>query len=328
MVCINGEYFFIHFLSRCIHTPFPHRNLSGAVFGAHENDADFVNIFSKSLLTTAEKSGMIYPFIIRQAELTAAIFILKEKTMKLTKIISLILAALLLTVCFAACGNKDEGKTLKMATNAYFQPYEYYDGDKIIGIDAEIAEAICEYLGYELEIVDMEFDSIITSIEEGSCDFGMAGMTVSAERLEDVDFSSSYATGVQVVIVKEDSAITSVDDIADSTGMIGVQLGTTGDIYASDDYGADRVTSYNNGNSAVLALLGGSVECVILDNEPAKKLVEANPGLKILDTTYADEDYAICVQKGNSELLEKINEALDALTADGTIDGIVAKYIK
>lgn len=248
--------------------------------------------------------------------------------MKLTRIICLVLAVLSLSLCFVACGNT-EGKTLKMATNAYFQPYEYYDANnKIIGIDAEIAQAICDYLGYKLEIVDMEFDSIITSIQEGSCDFGMAGMTVSAERLVDVDFTSSYASGVQVVIVKEDSAITSVDDIATSTGKIGVQLGTTGDIYATGDYGAERVTSYNNGNSAVLALIGGSVECVILDNEPAKKLVEANPGLKILDTSYADEDYAICVQKGNADLLEELNRALDALTKDGTIDTIVNKYIK
>jgi len=248
--------------------------------------------------------------------------------MKLTRIICLVLAVLSLSLCFVACGDTEE-KTLKMATNAYFQPYEYYDANnKIVGIDAEIAEAICDYLGYKLEIVDMEFDSIITSIQEGSCDFGMAGMTVSADRLVDVDFTSSYATGVQVVIVKEDSAITSVDDIASSTGKIGVQLGTTGDIYATDDYGAERVTSYNNGNSAVLALIGGSVECVILDNEPAKKLVEANPGLKILDTSYADEDYAICVQKGNSELLDELNRALDALTKDGTIDRIVNKYIK
>ena len=248
--------------------------------------------------------------------------------MKLTKILCLVLAVLSLSLCFVACGN-DEGKVLKMATNAYFQPYEYYDANnQIVGIDAEIAAAICEYLGYELEIIDMEFDSIITSIQEGSCDFGMAGMTVSPDRLVDVDFTSSYATGVQVVIVKEGSAITSVDDLTDADYKIGVQLGTTGDIYATDDYGADRVVSYNNGNSAVLALIGGSVDCVILDNEPAKKLVEANPGLKILDTSYADEDYAICVQKGNSELLEDLNRALDALTKDGTIDAIVNKYIK
>lgn len=248
--------------------------------------------------------------------------------MKFTKILCVILAVLSLSLCFVACGDKEE-KVLKMATNAYFQPYEYYNADnEIVGIDAEIAEAICEYLGYTLEIVDMEFDSIITSIQEGSCDFGMAGMTVSPERLEDVDFTSSYATGVQVVIVKEGSAIASVDDLTDADYKIGVQLGTTGDAYATDDYGKERVVSYNNGNSAVLALLGGSVDCVILDNEPAKKLVEANPGLKILDTTYADEDYAICVQKGNAQLLEDLNRALDALTKDGTIDRIVSKYIK
>ena len=247
--------------------------------------------------------------------------------MKLTRIICLVLAVLSLSLCFVACGDTEE-KTLKMATNAYFQPYEYYDANnKIVGIDAEIAEAICDYLGYKLEIVDMEFDSIITSIQEGSCDFGMAGMTVSPDRLVDVDFTSSYATGVQVVIVKEDSAITSVDDIASSTGKIGVQLGTTGDIYATGDLGESRVTPYNNANNAVLALIGGDVDCVIIDNEPAKALVAANSGLKILDTSYADEDYAICIKKGNTELLGKINEAIVALTKDGTIDAIVAKYI-
>ena len=222
-----------------------------------------------------------------------------------------------------------DGK-LTMATNAYFQPYEYYEGEKIVGIDAEIAAAIAEYLGLELEIEDMEFDSIITAVKENSVDFGMAGMTVTEDRLLEINFTNSYATGVQVVIVPEDSAITTVDDLfADgATYKAGVQLGTTGDIYASGDLGDDRVTQYDNANNAVLALLGGSIDCVIIDNEPAKALVAANEGLKILDTSYADEDYAICVAKGNDILLEKLNEAIVALTADGTIDAIVAKYIK
>ncbi len=257
------------------------------------------------------------------------------------KIMALFMALLMLSMCFVAC-NKEEApeestpvtepakKVLKMATNAYFQPYEYYQDGKIVGIDAEIAAAIAEYLGYELEIEDMEFDSIITAVKEGSVDFGMAGMTVTEDRLKDINFSNSYATGVQSIIVKDGSAITDVDALfADgATYKVGVQLGTTGDIYATDDLGEDRVTQYNNANNAVLALIGGDVDCVIIDNEPAKALVNANQGLKILDTSYADEDYAICVAKENDELLNKINEAIVALTANGTIDTIVKKYIK
>ena len=276
------------------------------------------------------------------------------------KILALILAALMLCLCFVGCAedngdanetkeenknaakpndddtkptegeNNGEKKVLKMATNAYFQPYEYYQDGKIVGIDAEIAAAIAEYLGYELEIVDMEFDSIITAVKEGSVDFGMAGMTVTEDRLKDINFSNSYATGVQSIIVKEGSAITSVDDLLadNATYKVGVQLGTTGDIYATGDMGEDRVTPYNNANNAVLALIGGDVDCVIIDNEPAKALVAANDGLKILDTAYADEDYAICVAKEKTELLDKINEAIVALTANGTIASIVNKYIK
>ena len=158
----------------------------------------------------------------------------------------------------------------------------------------------------------------------------MAGMTVTDERLQEINFTVSYASGVQSIIVKEGSPITTVDDLygEDVTYKVGVQLGTTGDIYSSGDFGADRVTQYNNANNAVLALIGGDVDCVIIDNEPAKALVAANEGLTILETSYADEDYAICVAKENTELLDQINAAIVELTADGTIDAIVAKYIK
>ncbi len=251
--------------------------------------------------------------------------------MNAKKIIAIVLAVLMLTATLAfttSCNKKDEGK-LVMATNAYFQPYEFYEGDKIVGIDAEIAAAIAEYLGMELEIKDMEFDSIITAVNAGDVDFGMAGMTVTEDRLKEVDFSVSYATGVQSIIVKADSPIKSVDDLyaEGASYKVGVQSGTTGDIYSTDDFGADNVVRYTNGNNAVMALNQGAVDCVIIDNEPAKALVNANDGLKILDTAYANEDYAICVKKGNTELLEKIDEAIVALTVDGTIDRIVAKYI-
>ncbi|MBP3390567.1 MAG: transporter substrate-binding domain-containing protein [Clostridia bacterium] len=249
------------------------------------------------------------------------------------KIIALVLA-LAMVLCFAGCGAKqvatvEEGKLI-MATNAYFQPYEYYDGDKIVGIDAEIAAAIAEKLGLELVIEDMAFDSIITAVSEGSVDFGLAGMTITEDRLKDVDFSISYATGVQSIIVPEGSKITNVDDLyADEAAYkVGVQLGTTGDVYATDDFGDDLVTSFTTGNEAVNALLGGDVDCVIIDNEPAKAFVANNKGLKILDTSYADEDYAACIKKGNDDLREAVDNAIEELIEDGTIDTIVSKYIK
>ena len=222
-----------------------------------------------------------------------------------------------------------EPEVITMATNAYFQPYEYYEGDKIVGIDAEIAEAMAAKLGKELVIQDMQFDSILTAVQTGSVDFGMAGMTVTEERLESVNFTSSYATGVQSIIVKEGSPITTVDDLyGDVTYKVGVQLGTTGDIYSTDDFGAENVSQFANGNEAVMALIGGAVDCVIIDNQPAKALVEANEGLAILDTAYADEEYAICVAKENEELLASLNAAIEELIADGTVDAIIAKYIK
>lgn len=264
------------------------------------------------------------------------------------KILSLVLCiVMVLGICaMAGCGKKEDtpadstpsetakfttvtpGK-LTMATNAYFQPYEYYEGDKIIGIDAEIAEAIAKKLGLELVISDMAFDSIITAVNQGSADIGLAGMTVTPKRQEEVDFSISYAKGVQSIIVKEGSKITSYDDLAADGAKykIGVQLGTTGDIYASDEFGK-RVTQFTTGNEAVNALLGGDVDCVIIDNEPAKAFVKNNAGLKILETSYADEDYAACVKKGNAELLKAIDAAIVELTADGTIKAIVDKYIK
>ncbi len=217
---------------------------------------------------------------------------------------------------------------LTMATNAFFRPYEYYEGDKIVGIDAEIAEAIANKLGLELVIDNMEFDTIITAVTTGAADFGLAGMTVTEDRLKEVDFSTSYAKGVQVIIVKEGSEITSYDVLAaeGATYKIGVQLGTTGNIYADDEFG-DRVVPYNNGNQAVLALQSGDVDCVIIDNEPAKSLVAANEGLTILESTYADEDYAACFAKDNDALLDAVNAAIEELIMDGTIDAIIEKYI-
>ncbi len=240
------------------------------------------------------------------------------------KIIALLMCIAMLAV-FAGCGAKTDN-TLTMGTNAAFPPYEFVDDDgKIVGIDAEIAAAIAEKLDMELEIKDMDFDSLITACAGGSVDVVLAGLTVTDERKESVNFSDTYATGVQVIIVKEGSDIASVDDLEGK--MIGVQAGTTGDIYCTDEFGQDNVKQYNNGALAVAALNNDQIDCVIIDNEPAKSFVAANTGLKILDTEYAVEDYAIAVAKENTELLDKINDAMAELKADGTIDKIVSKYI-
>lgn len=211
----------------------------------------------------------------------------------------------------------DEAATLVMATNATFPPYEYVENNEYEGIDIEIAQSIADELGLELVIEDVEFGSIIAGVESGKFDMGMAGMTVTEERLQSVNFSDTYATAVQSVIVPEGSVIASIDDIT-ADMKIGVQQDTTGDIYASDDYGAD----------AVQALETGKVDCVIIDNEPAKAYVEANEGLVILDSAYAEEEYAICIAKDNEKLLADINGALAKLKEDGTIDAIVSKYIQ
>ena len=225
----------------------------------------------------------------------------------------------------------DETATLVMATNAAFPPYEFYEGDAIVGIDAEIGAAIAEKLGMDFTIEDMEFDAIIPAVTSGKASFGMAGMTVTEERLQSVDFSDSYAKGVQVVIVKEGSAITTVDDLfaEGASNVVGVQTGTTGDLYSTwdlEDAGLATVERFNKGADAVLALTQGKVDCVVIDNEPAKEFVAANEGLVILDTEYAVEDYAICFAK-DSELTAQVNGALQELIADGTVQAIIDTYI-
>ena len=271
------------------------------------------------------------------------------------KILALTLAVLMVVtmmVSFSACKKEEK---LVMATNAAFPPYEYKDGENFAGIDVEIAQKIAEKLGMELEIVDVEFGAALLGVAEGKYDMGMAGITVTEDRKKTMDFSNTYATGIQVIIVKDGSSITSLDDIfefnADGDPValknpdikVGVQQDTTGDIYSSDavenwglndlnedgSIATDRVVRYKTGAEAIAALKSDKVNCVIIDNEPAKSFVAANDGIHILegDNEYAVEDYAICVKKGNTELLEKINKALDELKADGTIAAIIEKYI-
>ena len=216
---------------------------------------------------------------------------------------------------------------LTMSTNAAFPPYESTDDNgNFVGIDIDVAAAIAEKLGLELQVDDMDFDAALLAAQNGKSDMVMAGVTVTEDRQLVMDFSDSYATGIQSIIVKEDSDIASPDDLADK--MIGTQRGTTGYIYCSDDFGDEHVTPYDNGLTAVQALVNGQVDAVVIDNAPAKEFVAANPGLKILDTSYAEEDYAIGVAKGNTAMLDAINGALEELKNDGTLQAIIDKYIK
>ena len=214
---------------------------------------------------------------------------------------------------------------LTMATNATFPPYEMTtDSGEIEGIDVDTAKAIAEKLGLELQIDDMEFDAALLSVQQGKADIVMAGVTVTDERKAVMDFSDSYATGIQSIIVPNDSDIASPDDL--SGKKIGTQRGTTGYIYCSDDFGDDAVVAYDSGLTAVQALNNGQVDAVVIDNAPATEYVAANPGLKVLDTSYAEEDYAIGMAKG-SALEDAVNKALEELKADGTLQAIVDKYI-
>ena len=253
------------------------------------------------------------------------------------KLLSLMLVAAM-ALAAVACGSKEEAaeapaateeateekEVLVMATNAEFPPYEYYEGQEIVGIDAEIAAAVAEKLGCELKIEDMAFDSIIAAVSSGKADFGLAGMTVTEDRLESVNFSDTYAHATQVVIVVEGSEIASVADLDGK--KIGVQLGTTGDIYAGDIADA-TIERYNKGFEAVQALSQGKIDAVIIDNEPAKVFVSENEGLVLLDEAFTEEDYAMAIAKENTELLDKVNTALAELKEDGTLQEIVDKYI-
>ena len=200
--------------------------------------------------------------------------------------------------------------------------------DKVLDanmLSYEMGAAIADKLGMDLKIEDMAFDSIIPAVQSGKADIGAAGMTVTEDRATQVDFSDSYYTGVQVIIVTDDSDITEPDDLKGK--KIGVQQGTTGDIYSTDDFGDDNVERFNKGMEAVQALQQGKIDAVIIDNQPAKTFVEENEGLKILETSYVEEDYALAIKKGNDDLVKKVNDAIKELKEDGTFDKIVAKYI-
>ncbi len=240
------------------------------------------------------------------------------------KLLALVLA-LALTLSLASVSLAD---SIVAATNCAFPPYEYYENGVEAGIDVDIVKAICEKLGYDLTIVDTEFGSIIAGVATGKYDVGFGAITITEERSKSVHFTTSYATGIQSIIVKEDSTIASVDDLKAAGIKIGVQQDTTGDIYATDDFGEDHMARFNKGADAVMALSTGKVNAVIIDNSPAETFVAQNPGLKILPTAYAEEAYGFEISYDKEEFYNAFNGALEELLKDGTIQGIIDKYIK
>ena len=240
------------------------------------------------------------------------------------KIIALALS-MILALSLASVSLAD---SVVAATNCAFPPYEYYENGVEAGIDVDIVKAVCEKLGYDLTIVDTEFGSIIAGVATGKYDIGFGAITITEERAKSVHFTTSYATGIQSIIVKEDSAITSVDDLKADGIKIGVQQDTTGDIYATDDFGEDHIARFNKGADAVMALSTGKVNAVIIDNSPAETFVAQNAGLKILPTAYAEEAYGFEISYEKEELYNAFNTALEELIKDGTVQAIIDKYIK
>ena len=241
------------------------------------------------------------------------------------KLITLSLAILMVVSLFAGCGTSKEDNVITMATSADFPPYEYYENDEIVGIDIDIMKAVCEKIGMELQPEDMSFDSVIGAAQTGKADIAMSGITITEDRKNMVDFTIPYTSTTQSIIVTKDSAIAAKADLKDK--KIGVQINTTGDTQVTEEFGDAAVDRYQNGALAVESLKNNKVDCVVIDGEVAKALVDANEGLEIIADAYSIEEYAIALQKGNTELLDKINGALEELLADGTIDGIIAKYI-
>ena len=243
------------------------------------------------------------------------------------KIIAMILAAML-----AFAGVSAVAESLTMCTNVAFPPYEFYGDDgQPTGIDVEIAKAIAAKLGYELEVVDIEFAQCIPGVQSGKYDFSAAGMTVTDERKQMVQFTDTYATGIQSIIVPAACEAEGLDDFVEENGSVkvGVQMATTGDLYTTWDYedeGKGTVERYASGAAAVQALLAGKVDCVVIDNEPAKNFVAQNEGLKILESAYAVEDYAMAFPK-DSAIYADFNAALAELIEDGTVQGIIDTFI-
>ena len=247
---------------------------------------------------------------------------------KFIKLSSIVLALVMSVCVFAGCSSNEAEKSnvLTMATSADFPPYEYYENDEIVGIDIDIMNAVCEIIGMELEPQDMSFDSVIGAAQTGKTDIAMSGITITEDRKNMVDFTIPYTSTAQSIIVVAGGEISAKADLEGK--KIGVQINTTGDTQVTEEFGDDAVDRFQNGALAVESLKNGKVDCVVIDGEVAKALVAANEGLEIIADAYSIEEYAIALKKGNTELLDKINAALEQLLEDGTIDTIMDKYIE
>lgn len=217
------------------------------------------------------------------------------------------------------------GGTLVMATEATFPPYEYMEGTEIIGVDVDIAKEIAKAMGKELVIEEMPFDAVIAAVSSGKADFGAAGISVTPEREEQVDFSIEYATSKQVILTMKDSGI-SVD--TDLNGkVVGVQLGTVADLALTDDYPEVQVERYNKYTDAVSDLVAGRLDAIVLDSLPAESLKTMDENLVVSDNELFTDVYAICVKKGNTELLNAINEVLQKLLDEGKIEQFTTEHL-
>lgn len=243
------------------------------------------------------------------------------------KIIAFLMAVLMVSALFAACGSKEE-ETLVFGTNAEFPPFEFIAANGVIGqfdgIDIAIADKIAKDNGMKAEISNMEFDSLLIALENGQVDAVIAGMTVTDERKEKVDFSTSYYKATQVMIVKEGSDITKATDMADK--RIAVIQGYTGETLVNKM--GYKYTSFKKGTDAIMELVNDKADVVVIDSATAGKYVADNEGLVIVEdaTAFENEEYAIAVKKGNKELLDKINASIEKMLSDGTIATLADKY--
>ncbi len=253
--------------------------------------------------------------------------------MKKIKIFVMVLVVASIFLGLVACKNdkKDTGtkdpKVLVMGTNAAFPPFEYMEGGQVVGLDAEMMALIAKELGMELKIVDMDFDSLPTALANGQIDIIAAGLTVRPDREETMDFTDTYYTAAQTVIVLKDSGYEGIVDLSDK--LIGVQTGTTGS-FCAEEFVNDlsQIKTFQNGMLAVEALKNGQVDAVVIDNNPAKEYAEINSNLDLIEGEFADEMYAMAVAKGNKVLLDRVNEAFAKIRGNGEFDKIIDKYVK
>ena len=229
---------------------------------------------------------------------------------------------LLLMFLCTGCSNREE--KLIMVTEASFAPYEYYSDGKIVGVDVDIASEIAKEMGKKLVVKDVAFDSIIHEVKSGKADIGVAGISFSEERAKQVDFSVNYTTSKQVVIVRKNSKINDVSEI--NNKRIAVQLGSVADLYVSEEYDNKNIIRQKKYLAAIQDLKDNKVDCVVMDELPAKQIVSENNDIRILDEALAEDNYGIIVDKGNTELLEVINRVINRLKEKGKIDEYVLRH--